>query len=630
MSTTLLRSDQFHEHDFRIDGIGFRSLIPSFKIDRTGIPIPVVGAAPFGPPTNPSDLATACEYFLDGIRFWEYAAGTSSWTHLGDFAPTLGETNTMSNVGAGNGLYVQKTGVDFELKSLVAGTNVSFTVGADSITINSVDTGESNTASNIGTGTGLYNQKTGSDLEFKTLKGGAGFTLTPDVDSVTISYTETGEANTASSLGAGESIFSSKSVLDLQFKSLVGGTNVSLVSDANTVTINATGEANTASNLGAGEIVFKQKASLDLEFKTLVAGTNISLVSDANTITISATGTGEANTASNVGTGGFGMFKQKSALDLEFKNLHVASSKLTLTDDGANNRLSLDLGTVSLLNLSDTPGTIGSALEVLRVNAGGTAYEFGSVVYSASNIGTDGFGPFKQLTGTELEFYNIAPANAEITVVQNGNDLDIGLGSFTLDKASNLDYTGIANNEIIKYNGASFVKTSISSLLSAVAPTAWTITDGSNPNALHWGDTLTVSSVSDSICVDTSTADTLKLELNLETLSLTHTGTGVAVAASTAGDFLVIPSALNGWYLNEVRMASTGGTGSFTGEYNLNGTGGVARQVSVTAGSNASIAPTSEQVSTGDEITFTASSLSNAPEGFSITLVFQSCTAGGA
>jgi hypothetical protein len=51
-----------------------------------------------------------------------------------------------------------------------------------------------------------------------------------------------------------------------------------------------TGEANTASNVGAGDGVFKQKVGVDLEFKSLVAGTNITLTGTADEITIDATG----------------------------------------------------------------------------------------------------------------------------------------------------------------------------------------------------------------------------------------------------------------------------------------------------------------------------------------------------
>ncbi len=55
---------------------------------------------------------------------------------------------------------------------------------------------------------------------------------------------------------------------------------------------NGGGEANTASNLGAGEGLFAQKVGVDLQFKSLVAGTNVTLSSDGDTVTINSSGAG--------------------------------------------------------------------------------------------------------------------------------------------------------------------------------------------------------------------------------------------------------------------------------------------------------------------------------------------------
>lgn len=57
-----------------------------------------------------------------------------------------------------------------------------------------------------------------------------------------------GTTETASNLGAGTGIYAQKVANDFQFKSLVAGTNVSISSDANTVTINAAGSTYTANN----------------------------------------------------------------------------------------------------------------------------------------------------------------------------------------------------------------------------------------------------------------------------------------------------------------------------------------------------------------------------------------------
>jgi hypothetical protein len=50
------------------------------------------------------------------------------------------------------------------------------------------------------------------------------------------------------------------------------------------------GEANTGSNVGTGDGVFKQKTGVDLEFKTLIGGTNVTITNNANDLTIDASG----------------------------------------------------------------------------------------------------------------------------------------------------------------------------------------------------------------------------------------------------------------------------------------------------------------------------------------------------
>lgn len=60
------------------------------------------------------------------------------------------------------------------------------------------------------------------------------------------------------------------------------------------------GEANTASNLGAGEGLYASKVGVDLRFKSLVAGANVTLSSDGDTVTINATGSGGSGTVTSV------------------------------------------------------------------------------------------------------------------------------------------------------------------------------------------------------------------------------------------------------------------------------------------------------------------------------------------
>ncbi len=310
----------------------------------------------------------------------------------------MGEINTASNIGAGIGLFAQKNVTDLEFKSLVAGTNISLSSGTDTVTISSSASGEANTASNLGAGEGIFSSKSGVDLRLKSIVAGSGVNLSSDTNTITITNSSIGEANTASNLGAsGSSVFSQKSGVDLQFRKLIGGTNVTLTENTNDITIDASGaagETNTASNVGAGTGVFAQKSGVDLEFKSLVSGSGINVTSDATTVTVTNSGIGEANTASNLGAGE-GIFESKSSLDLRFKSLV----------EGTNVSLSSDTNTVT-------------------INASGTGE-----VNTASNLGASGGSIFAQKSGVDLEFRKIIGGNS-ITVTQNTNDITID-GSIT-------------------------------------------------------------------------------------------------------------------------------------------------------------------------------------------------------
>jgi len=186
-------------------------------------------------------------------------------------------------------------------------------------------TGETNTASNVGTGINIFKQKIGQILEFKSLVAADGLSLAVYDNTVSIS-TPFGEVNTASNVGAGSGLFKQKTGANLEFKSLIAGSNVSFTSGTSTVTINTISkEINTASNTGTGVEIFKQKTGANLEFKSLVAGSNIIITPSVNSVIISAAVTGENNTASNTGTG-VGFFKQKVGVDLQFKTLATSNS----------------------------------------------------------------------------------------------------------------------------------------------------------------------------------------------------------------------------------------------------------------------------------------------------------------
>lgn len=134
------------------------------------------------------------------------------------------------------------------------------------------DGGVSNTAgANIGTGVGVFSQKSGDTLLFKSIKQGTGTTITSNDNEVIIS--SEASSVTASNLGAtGEGVFSAKVGSDLQFKKIKAGTNVTLSSDSNSVTINSSGGGGAANVAVYDNGVLKTSSVSSLNFVNNTVG----------------------------------------------------------------------------------------------------------------------------------------------------------------------------------------------------------------------------------------------------------------------------------------------------------------------------------------------------------------------
>lgn len=131
-------------------------------------------------------------------------------------------------------------------------------------------------------------------------------------------------------------------------------------------------------------------------------------------------GSGEANTASNVGTAGVGVFKQKVGVNLQFKKLNAASDKVIITDDTANDEIDIDvsidkvdLGLGNVDNTSDADKPISNATQEALSNF---LTAESDPMFASSEASNFVFGDKSKLDG-------IAPG-AEVNVKADWNAVD--------------------------------------------------------------------------------------------------------------------------------------------------------------------------------------------------------------
>ena len=209
------------------------------------------------------DVNVLCPVYVEDVTgVYPIEVTTIGTTKEVSLAVPVGEINTSSNSGTGEGVALAKVGDDLPMKSFKAGTNVTLSSTSTEITINASGggSGEVNTSSNSGGGEGLAQTKVGSDLPFKSITAGSNITLNATADELEISATDTGEDNTSSNSGTGEGLALTKVGVDLPFKTIKAGANITLNSTATELEIVASsGGGNTIytanDTVGAGRIV---------------------------------------------------------------------------------------------------------------------------------------------------------------------------------------------------------------------------------------------------------------------------------------------------------------------------------------------------------------------------------------
>jgi len=146
-----------------------------------------------------------------------------------------------------------------------------------------------------------------------------------------------------------------------------------------------------------------------------------------------ATG-GQVNTASNVGTGGVGLYNQKTGDDLEFKKLRPASNKLSVASNG-------------------TTGTVD--VDVVPENLGITKSDVG-----LSNVDntSDTNKPVSSATQTALDAK--ATSSSLSTVATSGSYADLSNTPSIptgISDLSDVATAGATSGQVLKYNGSNWI-----------------------------------------------------------------------------------------------------------------------------------------------------------------------------
>lgn len=147
-----------------------------------------------------------------------------------------GVIETGANVGSGQGVFKEKVGVVLQFRSLLSSGSINLVSGTNEITINSPFA----TGVNTGSGEGVFLSATGSQLTFRSISGsgiinvmsGAGGTIVISASSTT--------SDTASNTGSGEGVFRGKEGNNFVFRSILGSGSVTILSGSNDITVSGT------------------------------------------------------------------------------------------------------------------------------------------------------------------------------------------------------------------------------------------------------------------------------------------------------------------------------------------------------------------------------------------------------
>jgi len=303
-----------------------------------------------------------------------------------------GEANTASNVGAGSGIFLQKSGVDLQFKTLVAGTGIGLNPTANTIEIQNTRSAFTSVAVS-----GQSPVVADSAFDTLTLVAGAGITITTNALNDEVSITSSATAPNQWLTFLGDSGATTANTTTDQF-TIAGGAGISTSITGDALTI-VNDSPNVDQNLWATVTADSGSttANSTTDSLAIVGGTGISTAIVGDTLTITNTG---------------------GVIPNNFGTIAVAGQSNVVADSSSD--------TLTIVAGSNITITTDAGTDTITIN---------------SSAGSGGSGTVTSGTADRLAYY----ATTGTTIVETSSDLTWDNGTATLTVA-NLDVTGTVGN----------------------------------------------------------------------------------------------------------------------------------------------------------------------------------------
>jgi len=309
------------------------------------------------------------------------------------------------------------------------------------------------TGNNNGTGDGIYQDVTGSIMNFKSLVAGSGITLVSNPDDITIESNGGSGITNGNNNGAGSGVFQNVAGNTMNFKSLVAGSGISLTNNTNDITITNSGGSGgitNGNNNGSGSGVFQNVVGSTMNFKSLVAGSGISLTNNANDITIT-----------NNGGGGTGVFPTvyvttsnytAPSMNTKYVTNFQSGTMIFNLPDVATNGDEIVISNISSNNgIQINPGGAPSSRNLFLLN-NGTSTSAGALVNFANGIFNSTIGLYYLVTNQTNNYWIIKYMTSpyyDPTDVQ-------WAGLHALNQLSDTNISSTQNRQALVWTGAAW------------------------------------------------------------------------------------------------------------------------------------------------------------------------------